>query len=60
MCVQDVERIYKASDSTLVAAGGEYSDFQKIQQILGDLTGRDRVRFLHIFSFHMLLKQLSL
>jgi len=40
---QDVERIAKIGDSTLVAAGGEFSDFQQIQHMLGDLTGGDRV-----------------
>lgn len=45
LCIsQDVERIHKVSDTTIVAAGGEFSDFQKIQNILGDLTDRDRVR----------------
>lgn len=41
---QDVERLHKVSDSTLIGAGGEFSDFQKIQQILEELTGTDRVR----------------
>jgi 20S proteasome subunit beta 7 len=40
---KDVERIHAVSDSTLIAAGGEFSDFQKIQSILADqLTGVDR------------------
>ena len=29
-------------DNTLVGAGGEYSDFQKIQHMLEDITGDDR------------------
>jgi len=39
---KDVERIHKVGASTIVGAGGEHSDFQKIQSILGDLTGADR------------------
>lgn len=38
-----MERIHAVSDSTLLGAGGEFSDFQQIQHILGDLTGTDRV-----------------
>jgi hypothetical protein len=40
---KDVERLHKVSDTTLVGAGGEFSDFQKIQHIIGDLTGQDTV-----------------
>lgn len=40
---KDVERLHKVSDTTLVGAGGEFSDFQKIQHIIGDLTGQDNV-----------------
>jgi len=39
---KDVERIHKVSDSCLIGAGGEYSDFQKIQQVLDRLTSEDR------------------
>jgi len=39
---KDVERIHKVSDTTLIGAGGEYSDFQKLQQLLDSLTGDDR------------------
>lgn len=50
LCIsQDVERIHKVSDTTIVAAGGEFSDFQKIQNILGDLTDRDRVRLPFVY-----------
>ena len=38
---KDVERMAKVGDSTLLAAGGEISDFQHIQDMLGQLTTRD-------------------
>lgn len=38
----DVERLYKVSGSTVIGAGGEFSDFQKVQSILDDLTGDDQ------------------
>ena len=41
--MQDVERIAKAGDNTLIGAGGEYSDFQQIQHTLEHLTGDDTV-----------------
>jgi 20S proteasome subunit beta 7 len=40
---KDVERIHKVSETTLVGAGGEFSDFQQIQHIIGDLTIGDTV-----------------
>lgn len=39
---KDVERIAKVGDHTLIGAGGEFSDFQKIQRLMDDLTGIDR------------------
>jgi 20S proteasome subunit beta 7 len=39
---KDAERIHKVTDNTLMAAGGEMSDFQHIQKILGELTDADR------------------
>jgi 20S proteasome subunit beta 7 len=39
---KDVERITSVGENTIIGAGGEYSDFQKVQQLLGDLTGDDR------------------
>ena len=38
---KDVERMAKVGDCTLLAAGGEISDFQHIQDMLGNLTTRD-------------------
>lgn len=38
---KDISRICKASDSTLVAGGGEYSDFQKISTMLEGLATTD-------------------
>merc|ERR1712183_212826 len=34
---KDVRRIFKANDSTLVAASGDISDYQYIQDLVGDL-----------------------
>lgn len=45
-----MERITKVGESTIIGAGGEYSDFQKIQHILGDLTGTDRVRGQYVYK----------
>lgn len=35
-----LQRIRKITDTTLIGAGGEYSDFQEIMHILKDLTIR--------------------
>ena len=33
----DLERLYKTGDNTIVGAGGEYSDFQYIKELLEEL-----------------------
>jgi 20S proteasome subunit beta 7 len=38
---KDAERLHKVTDNTLMGAGGEMSDFQEIQKMLGELTQRD-------------------
>jgi len=38
---KSLERIRKVNDSTILAAGGEYSDFQYILKLLEELTVRD-------------------
>lgn len=38
---RDLERIKKVNETTIVGAGGEYSDFQELQTILQDLTIED-------------------